>query len=67
MLHKPVHILLLNEYFPPDTSATAKAAAQVAEFLAVNHRVTVLAGRRGSYDRWSGIRTTSCAAKSAAT
>jgi colanic acid biosynthesis glycosyl transferase WcaI len=49
VLHEPVHILLLNEYFPPDTSATAKAAAQVAEFLAVNHRVTVLAGRP-SYD-----------------
>jgi colanic acid biosynthesis glycosyl transferase WcaI len=44
-----VHILLLNEYFPPDTSATAKFAAQVAEALAVNHRVTVLAGRP-SYD-----------------
>jgi colanic acid biosynthesis glycosyl transferase WcaI len=44
-----VHILLLNEYFPPDTSATAKCAAQVAGALAVNHRVTVLAGRP-SYD-----------------
>jgi glycosyltransferase involved in cell wall biosynthesis len=44
-----VHILLLNEYFPPDTSATAKCAAQVAEALSVNHRVTVLAGRP-SYD-----------------
>ena len=46
---EPVHILLLNEYFPPDTSATAKCAAQVAEALSVNHRVTVLAGRP-SYD-----------------
>jgi colanic acid biosynthesis glycosyl transferase WcaI len=44
-----VHILLLNEYFPPDTSATAKCAAQVAEALARDHRVTVLAGRP-SYD-----------------
>jgi colanic acid biosynthesis glycosyl transferase WcaI len=44
-----VHILLLNEYLPPDTSATAKFAAQVAEALSVNHRVTVLAGRP-SYD-----------------
>jgi len=44
-----VHILLLNEYFPPDTSATAKCAAQVAEALSENHRVTVLAGRP-SYD-----------------
>jgi glycosyltransferase involved in cell wall biosynthesis len=44
-----VHILLLNEYFPPDTSATAKFAAQVVDALSVNHRVTVLAGRP-SYD-----------------
>ena len=44
-----MHILLLNEYFPPDTSATAKCAAQVAEALSVNHRVTVVAGRP-SYD-----------------
>ena len=44
-----MHILLLNEYFPPDTSATARCAAQVAEALSVNHRVTVLAGRP-SYD-----------------
>jgi colanic acid biosynthesis glycosyl transferase WcaI len=44
-----VHILLLNEYYPPDTSATAKMAAQVAETLAKSHQVTVLAGRP-SYD-----------------
>ena len=44
-----MHILLLNEYFPPDTSATAKCAAQVAGALAHKHRVTVLAGRP-SYD-----------------
>lgn len=44
-----MHILLLNEYYPPDTSATAKMAAQVAETLAQHHRVTVLAGRP-SYD-----------------
>jgi colanic acid biosynthesis glycosyl transferase WcaI len=44
-----VHILLLNEYFPPDTSATAKCAAQVANALSANHRVTVVAGRP-SYD-----------------
>ena len=44
-----MHILLLNEYFPPDTSATARFASQVAEALAVKHRVTVLAGRP-SYD-----------------
>ena len=44
-----MHILLLNEYFPPDTSATAKFAAQVADALTEGHRVTVLAGRP-SYD-----------------
>ena len=44
-----MHILLLNEYFPPDTSATAKCAALVAETLAEKHRVTVIAGRP-SYD-----------------
>ena len=44
-----MHILLLNEYFPPDTSATAKCAMLVAETLAQNHQVTVIAGRP-SYD-----------------
>lgn len=44
-----MHILLFNEYYPPDTSATAKMAAQVAEKLAQNHQVTVVAGRP-SYD-----------------
>jgi glycosyltransferase involved in cell wall biosynthesis len=55
-----MHILLLNEYYPPDTSATAKMAAQVAEKLAARHRVTVVAGRP-SYDpdefySWSLLR-----------
>ena len=40
-----MHILLLNQYFPPDGSATAGMAAVVAEALARRHRVTVLAGR----------------------
>ena len=44
-----MHVLLLNEYYPPDTSATAKMAAQVAETLAKRHKVTVVAGRP-SYD-----------------
>jgi len=39
----------MNEYFPPDTSATAKMAQLVAEKLAERHRVTVLCGRP-SYD-----------------
>jgi colanic acid biosynthesis glycosyl transferase WcaI len=46
---RSVHVLLLNEYFPPDTSATAKLAAQFIEPLAERHRVTVLCGRP-SYD-----------------
>jgi colanic acid biosynthesis glycosyl transferase WcaI len=44
-----VHILLLNQYFPPDTSATAKQAAIVVDALAARHRVTIIAGRP-SYD-----------------
>jgi glycosyltransferase involved in cell wall biosynthesis len=44
-----MHILLFNEYYPPDTSATAKMAEQVAEALAQRYKVTVLAGRP-SYD-----------------
>jgi len=42
-------ILLLNLYYPPDTSATAKMAATVVEALAAKHEVTVLCGRP-SYD-----------------
>jgi glycosyltransferase involved in cell wall biosynthesis len=44
-----VHVLVLNEYFPPDTSATAKLAMEFLEPLARHHRVTVLCGRP-SYD-----------------
>lgn len=44
-----MHILLLNEYYPPDASATAKMAMQVVETLARRHRITVVAGRP-SYD-----------------
>ena len=42
-------ILLLNLYYPPDTSATAKMAATVVEALSPQHEVTVLCGRP-SYD-----------------
>ncbi len=44
-----MHILLFNEYYPPDTSATAKIAVEIAETLAERHQVTVVAGRP-SYD-----------------
>lgn len=44
-----MRILLLNQYFPPDTSATAKMAASVASAISRRHEVTVLAGRP-SYD-----------------
>jgi putative colanic acid biosynthesis glycosyltransferase WcaI len=40
-----VRILLINQYFPPDTSATAKMAGLVVEKLAERHQVIVLAGR----------------------
>jgi glycosyltransferase involved in cell wall biosynthesis len=45
----PVRVLLLNLYFPPDTSATAKMAQTVVAALAENHDVIVLCGRP-SYD-----------------
>jgi colanic acid biosynthesis glycosyl transferase WcaI len=44
-----MRILLLNLYYPPDTSATAKMAQLVVDALASKHRVTVLCGRP-SYD-----------------
>ncbi len=44
-----VRILLLNLYFPPDTSATAKMAQTVVDALSSRHDVTVLCGRP-SYD-----------------
>jgi colanic acid biosynthesis glycosyl transferase WcaI len=44
-----MRILLLNEYFPPDTAATAQMAAVVVDALAERHTVTVLCGRP-SYD-----------------
>lgn len=44
-----MRILLLNEYFPPDTSATAKMASVVVDALARQHEVRVVAGRP-SYD-----------------
>ncbi|MGH9676085.1 MAG: glycosyltransferase family 4 protein [Candidatus Acidiferrum sp.] len=44
-----MRILLLNLYFPPDTSATAKVAQTVVEALSAAHEVTVLCGRP-SYD-----------------
>ncbi len=49
-----MRILLLNHYYPPDTSATAKMAATVVDALSERHDVTVLCGRP-SYDspeRW---------------
>jgi len=42
-------ILLLNLYYPPDTSATAKMAETVVSALARENEVTVLCGRP-SYD-----------------
>ncbi len=44
-----MRILLLNLYYPPDTSATAKMAATVVDALSARHEVTVLCGRP-SYD-----------------
>lgn len=44
-----MRVLLLNLYYPPDTSATAKMAQTVAEALATRHEVTIVCGRP-SYD-----------------
>jgi colanic acid biosynthesis glycosyl transferase WcaI len=44
-----MRVLLLNQYYPPDTSATAKVAASIARALAKRHQVRVIAGRP-SYD-----------------
>ncbi|MEM2368284.1 MAG: glycosyltransferase family 4 protein [Candidatus Bathyarchaeia archaeon] len=38
-------VLVLNQYFPPDTAATAKMVAALVEFLSRHFKVTVLAGR----------------------
>jgi len=40
-----MRILLLNLYYPPDTSATAKMAQTVAQALARENQVTILCGR----------------------
>src|SRR6516225_5718448 len=42
-------ILLLNLYYPPDTSATAKMGRTVVDMLSPSHQITVLCGRP-SYD-----------------
>jgi colanic acid biosynthesis glycosyl transferase WcaI len=49
LYNQDVRVLLLNLYYPPDTSATAKMAQTVVEALAANHDITVLCGRP-SYD-----------------
>ena len=56
-----MRVLLLNLYYPPDTSATAKMTHSVVEALSVSHEVTVLCGRP-SYDpterrAWRPYRT----------
>lgn len=40
-----MRILFLNQYFPPDSSATAYMLGQLAEDLAEDHQVEVIAGR----------------------
>jgi glycosyltransferase involved in cell wall biosynthesis len=49
LYNSSVRILLLNEYFPPDTAATAKAAAVFVDRLSEVADVTVVCGRP-SYD-----------------
>jgi colanic acid biosynthesis glycosyl transferase WcaI len=49
MYNRSMRILLLNLYYPPDTSATAKMAETVVNALARENAVTILCGRP-SYD-----------------
>ena len=45
MYNLAVRILLLNLYYPPDTSATAKMAQIIVDTLSAAHEVTVVCGR----------------------
>jgi putative colanic acid biosynthesis glycosyltransferase WcaI len=47
--NRAMRVLLLNLYYPPDTSATAKMAETVATALARENEVTIFCGRP-SYD-----------------
>jgi colanic acid biosynthesis glycosyl transferase WcaI len=49
MYNRGMRILVLNLYYPPDTSATAKMAETVVKALAQENEVTILCGRP-SYD-----------------
>jgi colanic acid biosynthesis glycosyl transferase WcaI len=49
MYNQAMRILLLNLYYPPDTSATAKMAETVVNALTRENEVTILCGRP-SYD-----------------
>jgi glycosyltransferase involved in cell wall biosynthesis len=44
-----MRILVFNQYYPPDTAATAQRLADLCEGMAAHHRVTVVCGRP-SYD-----------------
>ncbi len=44
-----MRILVVNQYFHPDRSATAQLLTELCEDLAEHHAVTVVAGRP-SYD-----------------
>ncbi len=42
----PIRIVVINQYFPPDTSATARVVGDAVDALtAAGHSVTVIAGR----------------------
>src|SRR5215470_3943826 len=49
MYNQAMRILLLNLYYPPDTSATANMAETVVHALTRENEVTILCGRP-SYD-----------------
>ena len=51
-----MRILVLNQYFHPDASATSQLLTQLVEDLAEDHDITVVSGRP-SYNRQSAGRT----------
>ena len=40
-----MRVLILNQYFPPDTSSTAEIVELVADNISARHQVSVIAGR----------------------
>jgi colanic acid biosynthesis glycosyl transferase WcaI len=64
LYNSEVRVLLLNLYYPPDTSATAKMAETIVDTVTSRHEVTIVCGRP-SYDpterrSWHLYQTENC-------